>query len=47
MECKWKVNFFGEGEYWSHENLTYEQAERKINDCPSEYMAYMEPMNLM
>lgn len=41
---KWKVNFFGEGTSWSAENLTYEQASSRIDNCPTEYFAFMEPM---
>ncbi|MDI6495466.1 hypothetical protein [Leuconostoc lactis] len=28
------------------ENLTREQAEKKVNDCPDEYMAFMTPIDL-
>lgn len=39
----WKVEFFGEGTSWEYNNLTYEQANEKVNNCPPEYMAFMEP----
>nr|DAI52650.1 MAG TPA: hypothetical protein [Caudoviricetes sp.] len=42
----WKVEFYGEGTSWEYKNLTREQAEKKVNDCPDEYMAFMTPMNL-
>lgn len=41
---KWKVTFFGEGTSWNAENLTYEQASSRVDNCPAEYMAFMEPM---
>lgn len=46
IDGKWKVEFYGDGEYWSTENLTYEDASRKVNDCPVEYVAYMVPMEV-
>ena len=42
----WKVEFYGEGTSWEYKNLTREQAEKKVNDCPDEYMAFMTPMDL-
>lgn len=36
---KWKVEFFGEGTSWRDENLTYEQASSRVDNCPTEYMA--------
>lgn len=41
---KWQVNFFGDGEYWEREGLTRTEAEKAVNNCPSEFMASMEPM---
>lgn len=42
----WKVEFYGEGTSWEYKNLTREQAEKKVNDCPDEYMAFMTLMDL-
>lgn len=44
LDKNWKVEFFGEGTSWVAENLTMEQAEERVDNCPSEYMAYMVPM---
>lgn len=41
---KWKVEFYGEGTSWTYENLTYENASSKVDNCPSEYMALLTPM---
>jgi len=44
LDKSWKVEFFGEGTSWVAENLTLERAEERVDNCPSEYMAYMVPM---
>ena len=41
---KWKVEFHEEGTSWTYENLTYENASSKVDNCPSEYMALLTPM---
>ena len=43
----WKVEFFGEGTSWEYNNLTYEQASEKVNNCPPEYMAFMDPVDIL
>lgn len=42
-----RVEFFGEGTSWEYNNLTYEQASEKVNNCPSEYIAFMEPVDIL
>lgn len=44
LENKWKVEFYGEGASWEYNNLTLEQAQDKVYNCPAEYMAFMTPM---
>jgi len=44
LDKSWKVEFFGEGTSWVTKNLTLEQAEEWVDNCPSKYMAYMVPM---
>lgn len=44
MNKKWKVEFYGEGAYWTYENLTYENASNKVDNCPAEYVAFLTPM---
>ena len=41
---KWKVEFYGEGTSWTYENLAYENASSKVDNCPAEYMAILIPM---
>ena len=41
---KWKVEFYGEGTSWTYENLTYENVSSKVDNCPTEYMAILIPM---
>lgn len=43
-ERTWKVELFGEGTSWSHKNLTYAEAQKIIENCPDEYVAYIAPM---
>ncbi|WP_349535185.1 hypothetical protein [Leuconostoc citreum] len=40
----WKIDFYGEGEHWSSENLTLEQAKRRADNCPAEYWCSIVPM---
>lgn len=40
----WKIDFYGEGEHWSSENLTLEQAKRRADNCPPEYWCSIVPM---
>ncbi len=40
----WRVEFYGEGTSWTHDNLTFERAEKIIEECPDEYMAFIVPM---
>ena len=44
LDKSWKVEFFGEGTSWVAKNLTLEQAESRVDNCPVGYMAYMMPM---
>lgn len=44
MRCRWKVIVRGEGQDWEHKNLTYEEAQEIINNCPDEYVAFIAPM---
>lgn len=44
VDPKWKVEFYGEGTSWEYNNLTLEQAQAKVDNCPSEYMAFMMPV---
>ena len=41
---KWKVEFYREGTSCNYENLTYENASSKVDNCPAEYMAISIPM---
>lgn len=40
----WRVEFYGEGTSWTHDNLTIERARKIIEECPDEYMAFMVSM---
>ena len=34
----------GEGTSWNYENLTYENASSKVDNCSAEYTAILIPM---
>lgn len=40
----WRVEMYGEGTSWTHDNLTIERARKILEECPDEYMAYVVPM---
>jgi len=46
VEPMYKVECFGEGASWSHDNLTWERANEVLNDMPDKYMAYIVPMEV-
>jgi hypothetical protein len=43
---KWKVECYGEGTSWSHDNLTWERANEIVTGMPSDYMACIVPMEV-
>ena len=45
-QANWKIEYYGDGEYWSQENLTWERAIDELENTPHEFYAYIVPMEL-